>query len=397
MNSKIYFCQRCVINNLRPKSLPEYKKTAAFNAESVDFLDGICPACHWAERKKSIDWEHRYQQLGDLCDTYRSSTHSFDVIVPSSGGKDSRYVADVLRRDFGMNPLTVTWAPNLWTSIGTTNFRSQSDNGFSNLLFTPDQITHKKLTTLAFQRLGHPFQPFNIGQRTLAPRLASQLGIPFVMYGENVAEYSNNTNDNLVSDVKLENYIEFNLNSADFRISGLDLMELGNEGISASDLSAYLCPDLQELSSLGLKYTYFSYFVNWNPLFNYFYAAEKTGFTPQIQRKSGTYCRHSGLDDIIEELHFYLMLLKFGNGRATWDASQEIRSGHLTRDEGKILVLKYDNEFPWPSLPFFLEYFDMSELDFWKALLPFRNPVLWKPKVTSPLYPSDWDFLGSVQ
>ena len=40
-------------------------------------------------------------------------------------------------------------------------------------------------------------------------------------------------------------------------------------------------------------------------------------------------------------LHYYCMLIKFGMGRATWDAAQEIRSDKITREEGIALVNEY--------------------------------------------------------
>ena len=36
--------------------------------------------------------------------------------------------------------------------------------------------------------------------------------------------------------------------------------------------------------------------------------------------------------------HYYTTLIKFGLGRATYDAAQEIRNGKITRDEGINLV-----------------------------------------------------------
>ena len=40
------------------------------------------------------------------------------------------------------------------------------------------------------------------------------------------------------------------------------------------------------------------------------------------------------------------MGIKFGIGRATTDAAQEIRSGDITREEGVLLVNKFDHEYP---------------------------------------------------
>ena len=49
--------------------------------------------------------------------------------------------------------------------------------------------THRLLTKLAFTKLVHPFQPFIIGQKNLAPKLAQKFNINFVMFGEHDAEF----------------------------------------------------------------------------------------------------------------------------------------------------------------------------------------------------------------
>ena len=48
----------------------------------------------------------------------------------------------------------------------------------------------------------------------------------------------------------------------------------------------------------------------------------------------------------MDDLHFYTLFIKFGIGRATYDASQEIRNNHINIEEGKKLIKKYDGEFP---------------------------------------------------
>ena len=101
----VTFCTRCVVSNQRPR--------ITFDEE------GVCSACQNAEYKsKNIDWNQRHQDLVALLDLYRSSDGSYDVLVPVSGGKDSATIAHRLKHEFGMHPLTVTWAPNIWTKIG---------------------------------------------------------------------------------------------------------------------------------------------------------------------------------------------------------------------------------------------------------------------------------------
>ena len=102
-----------------------------------------------------------------LLDKHRKSDGSYDVIVPGRGGKDSAYVSHVLKNKYGMNPLTVTWAPHSYTEIGWKNFISWIESGHDNTLITPDRSVHKKLTSLAFKNLLHPFQPFMIGQKSI--------------------------------------------------------------------------------------------------------------------------------------------------------------------------------------------------------------------------------------
>ena len=50
------------------------------------------------------------------------------------------------------------------------------------------------------------------------------------------------------------------------------------------------------------------------------------------------------IDDKIDDLHYYIHI-KFGIGRATYDASQEIRNKHISTGEGKKLIKKYDGGF----------------------------------------------------
>ena len=50
-----------------------------------------------------------------------------------------------------------------------------------------------------------------------------------------------------------------------------------------------------------------------------------------------------------------MQVIKFGMGRATWDAAQEIRTNKITREEGIALVKKYDQEIPKTFLKDILE------------------------------------------
>ena len=75
--------------------------------------------------------------------------------------------------------------------------------------------------------------------------------------------------------------------------------------------------------------------------------------------------------------HYYTTYIKFGIGRATYDASQEVRNEKITREEAVHLVKKYDHEFPSKYFNTFLDYIDISEDEFFETVDRFRSPHLW--------------------
>jgi N-acetyl sugar amidotransferase len=192
----VAFCKHCVISNQRPNSAVEFKHTAASKKATINFDDeGVCDACRFAERKHGvIDWAEREAMLAELCDKFRSKS-KYDCLVPGSGGKDSFYASHYLRTRFNMHPLTVTWAPHIYTEWGWRNFQSWIHAGHDNQLMTPNGRAHRLLTRLAVDKLFHPFQAFMLGQKSLAPKMALLHDIPFVVYGENEAEYGNPISD----------------------------------------------------------------------------------------------------------------------------------------------------------------------------------------------------------
>ena len=70
--------------------------------------------------------------------------------MPASGGKDSMMVAHMLKHKYGMNPLTVTWAPHVYTDIGRKNLTAFIDSGFDNILITPNGEIHVSSPKLHF-------------------------------------------------------------------------------------------------------------------------------------------------------------------------------------------------------------------------------------------------------
>ena len=102
------------------------------------------------------------------------------------------------------------------------------------------------------------------------------------------------------------------------------------------------------------------------------------GFKPRPFRTDGTYTKYAGIDDKVECVNFYTIYVKFGIGRATYDVSQDLRNDHISIDEAKLLIKKYDGEFPKRYFNDVMNYLDIEPNYFLKHLNKFRSPHLWK-------------------
>lgn len=376
---QVVFCKRCVMSNQRPASYPEFKHKPDRKAPTLNIgEDGICDACRFAERKEQIDWEVRERELVKLLDKYRREDGYYDCIVPGSGGKDSAYAAHILKYKYGMHPLTVTWPPLLYTDYGQQNFRNWIEvGGFDNITFKPNGRVMKLLTRLGIENLLHPFQTFILGQKNIAPKIALRYNIPLVFYGENEAEYGNPIAENNTSLRDKSYYAKQNLD--EIYLGGVSIRELREKyNIPLVDLLAFLPADYQELENSKIEVHYLGYYLKWTPQEAYYYAVEHTGFQARPFRTQGTYSKYNSIDDKIDDLHYYTTYMKFGLGRASYDASQEIRNKHLTREEGVALVQKFDGEFPDRYFREVMEYLEMDQEVFFELCDKFRSPHLWK-------------------
>ena len=138
-----------------------------------------------------------------------------------------------------------------------------------------------------------------------------------------------------------------------------------------------LAPKTKELEKANIEVHYLGYYLKWTPQEVYYYAVENTGFKARPHRTQGTFSKYSGIDDKIDDLHFYTTYIKFGIGRATYDASQEIRNRHLTREEGQALVKRFDGEFPDRYFDDVMKYIEMKPSYFHELCDKFRSPHLW--------------------
>lgn len=357
----VKFCKKCTVSNQRPR---------------ITFDEhGVCSACNFAEFKRTqIDWKKREQELVELCDKFRKNNGEYDVIVPCSGGKDGGFVAHQLKYKYGMNPLTVTWAPLKATEIGRKNLDAFIGSGFDNILGTPNGSVTRRLTHLSFKFLGDPFQPFIYGQTNFPMHMALKYNVSLIMYGENgEVEYGGDMKNAFRPNRDIQDHDKH-------YFSGLPPEFWTEHGLSASDLKPFMAPKYEEIVKNKTEIHFLGYYKFWDPQENFYYCQEHTGFTPNSERSEGTYSKYASLDDRIDGFHYYLAYIKFGIGRTTSDTAHEIRDHKITREEGAALVKRYDGEFPKKHYQEFLEYCSITDEEFISVIDSWRSDHLWIKK-----------------
>ena len=376
---EVVFCKKCVISNQRPCSHPEFKHTRERAGAKYMHIDddGICDACKNHEIKEQTDWDSRENDLLQLLDKHRSKNGEYDCIIPGSGGKDSAMQAHLLKDKYGMNPLTVTWSPIMYTDYGYENWKNWIEiGGFDNVSIKANGHVMKTLTRLSLQNLLHPFQTFMYGQKNLMPKIAAKFGIPLIFYGESEVDYGNSIAE---TSALRDKYYWCVKDYENIYLGGVSLEELKEvHGLDIKDLNLFLPPTEKEINNQNIEVRYLGHYIKWVPQEAYYYSVEHTGFKARPFRTQGTYSKYNSIDDKIDDLHYYTTYIKYGLGRASYDASQEIRNKHITREEGVALVERFDGEFPDKYFNEVMEYIEMEPEEFHKLCDEFRSPHLWR-------------------
>mgnify|MGYP001287285528 CR=1 FL=1 len=96
---KVKFCVKCVESTERFLGSVTYEDRQGKNQQRTMFDENqTCSACLYYEYKKTINWKDREKELIELLNQYKKKDGSYDVLVPGSGGKDSIFVASLLKK-----------------------------------------------------------------------------------------------------------------------------------------------------------------------------------------------------------------------------------------------------------------------------------------------------------
>ncbi len=358
----IRYCTQCLY--------PETKPDLHFDE------NGVCSACTSFERRVEINWAKRREEFLAVLDRFRNQDNTnYDCIVPSSGGKDSH--TQVLRLlEFGMNPLIVTATTDSLSALGRRNIENLKRRGVDCIEVTTNPLVRRNINKLALTEVGDISWPEHVTIFTIPIRIATQMGIRLIVWGENPQnEYGGPaaaTTNNTLTRRWLE---EFG------GLLGLRVKDLvGQQGIEPRHLIQYTYPTDAELQRAGVTGIFLGYYFPWDGYTNALYA-QGFGFETFPYMVEGSLANYENLDNHQTGIHDYFKFLKYGFGRATDIACNHVRRGRLTRAEALNLVKRHDGTFPWTCLgrPLaeILEEIDMTIDEFQRVCDRFTNKRLF--------------------
>ncbi len=353
------YCKKCVMPDTRP---------------GIVFNDaGICSACQSFEKRKSIDWDARWNEFEQLCEKYRGMNGSdYDCAIAVSGGKDSHFQVHLMKNVMHMNPILFSVEDNFpMTEAGKHNLKNISEEFGCNIIsMKPDIRTQKKLMRYMFETYGKPTWYIDRLIYTYPLIMASKFHTPLLVYGENVSyEYGGSDAKETYSAKEQIN------NGVASDISDHELTE--HAGVTSRDLLFTKAPSSEVLNKLDP--VYISYFLPWNSVLNY-ELAKKHGFHDLTHEWDRTHHveNFDQVDSRAYLVHSWMKYPKFGHQFATDYASRFVRYNMISREEAVELVKKHDHALDPLSVRDFCEFCGYTESEFWKIIDGLYNEDLFE-------------------
>ena len=301
--------------------------------EGIKFDEkGVCLACQSYDQKKDINWDKREKQLSKLLNYYKSLNNAYDCIVPISGGKDSTFQLHVITQVYGMRALAVTFSHNWFSEIGKYNLENALEKfNVDHIMFTPNRSLVNRLARESLFQIGDPCWVCHAGVGAFPLQVAVKWRIPLLIWGESIAESSGRASHKEPGDKFDRDY--FTKQSSKYTDR-----EMACDEIPFRELAPFRLPTYKEVENIvGI---HLGDYINWDTERQVEFIKKEYGWRDGYVE--GTYKRHKEVECTMGGMHYYTCFLKRGYGLATVHASEDIRAGRISRDEGWQLINDYD-------------------------------------------------------
>ena len=311
-------------------------RTCLYPTTKVDLHfdeSGQCSACKSYENRPNIDWKARETELLQLLDK-----HNGKCIVPSSGGKDSTYIA-IRLKELGADVTAVTATTCHLSEIGRKNIDNLTRH-VRTIEVTPNMTVRAKLNRLSLEMVGDPSWPEHVSIHRVPFKVACETRTPLIFYGEcpnnQYGGPLGTENTKKMTQLWASEFAGFlGIRAQDF---------VGIDGITERDMLDYMAPTDQELKEAKVTAYFLGWFEEWDSHRNAIVAREH-GMIYELPGQMNWW-EHENEDNLQVAIHDHAMYRKYGYGRLTAQISVDIRDGLISRSEALKIVEERDGLFP---------------------------------------------------
>jgi len=328
---------------------------------------GVCPACNYHDSLLEVDWDERRNEIDAIVAFGKANNHSgYDCIIGVSGGKDSLRQALYVKNVLKMKPLLISlgYPPEQVTQRGVNNVSNMIEHGFDCISINPSPGVWRKLMRKGFFEFTNWAKSTELALFSSVPRLAIAYQIPLIWWGENAALQLGDLNVMGKSGSDGNNLRKMNT------LGGGDISWLLSAEIKKHDILQYLYPSEKEMGDADLRITFLGYFwKDWSLIDNgNFSALRGLDIRRESPHELGDHVGITSLDENWVTLNQMIKYLKYGFGRISDYVNEDIRNKRMTREEGIILLKRYDGTCSDSYIESFSEYIGISVKEFWEQV-----------------------------
>ena len=329
--------------------------------------NGVCLACLSYDQKDSIDWEQRQKGLERILEAAKimASDSPYDCIVPISGGKDSTWQLHVITKVYNMRTLAVTFSHNWFSDAGKKNLENAIEKfNVDHIMFTPNRSLVNRLAKASLTAIGDACWTCHAGVGAFPLKVAVDWNIPLLIWGESIAESSGRAT--------YEDHATYDRDYFTEQSAKLTADDIAKEYeyIDPRELACFQFPAYEDME--GIVGIHLGDYMRWDTEAQVDFIKKEYGWLEDDSEK--TYKRYKSVECKMKDVHDHLLYLKRGFGRASFDASADVRAGRLSRENGFDLIQRYDPVRP-KSLDTYKEITGYSEEDIEEVMAEWAEKV----------------------
>ena len=349
------YCNRCV--------MPE-------TTEGIEFDEnGICTACTSSEQKMHINWNERREMLESLLNKAKKDAKKndspYDCIVPISGGKDSTYQLHVLVEVYKLRVLAVTFSHNWYSKIGFYNLvNCLEEFNVDHIQFTPNRKSVGVAAKKSLKAIGDACWHCHSGVGSFPLHIAVKFKIPLLIWGESIAEVSGRASH-------FDPVLKFDRDYFLKVSAKVSVDDFSSDKEERRMFQLFEPPTMEECIEQDVHGIHIGDFIFWDEEKQLEFIKEEYGWIEDTVE--GAYKGYKSVECIMPGVHDYTNYLKRGYGRATFQASNDVRQGLMGRSEALKIAHEIDQLEP-AALKYFLSITGYTEKEFYRSMKELRRP-----------------------